>query len=151
MSEMLGNQYFLARKFVQAARELEKALLKRPASKKIRRKLIICHLQSGEMNRAIELFVPLIEENIDTIAKSDPMFDDCPCPEIIYDLEKQARIYQDLFSYNLKLGILWLYCDVDKSIHYFRMSEKSNPENTLIKKIISLLQEYQLKHEQVSR
>ena len=129
---------------MDAAKELESALLKVPLSKEIRRKLIICHLQCSNINRALELFVPLIEEDIDFIVNSDPIYDDCPCPELVYDLEKQSTSYHDLLYYDLKLGILWLYCDINKSIHYFRKSATKNP---VAKKILSLLNAYQLKCE----
>lgn len=142
MSEMLGNQYFLARKYLLATRELEDALKKQPQNKVIRRKLVICNAQCGELERALDLFVALIEEDIEVIVKSDPIFDDCPCPELVYDLESQIDSYQNLLTYNLKLGIFWLYCDINKSIHYFNEYQRLKPHNEQVEKILAILNSY---------
>jgi hypothetical protein len=139
MSEMLGNQYFLARKYSLAATELEKALLKEPTNKCIRRKLIICNIQKGNINRALELFVSLIEEDIYFIIDADPIRDDCPCPELVYDLETQIEDYKHTLDYNLKLGMIWLFCDIKKSIHYFNECQRLDTENHFVKKILSYL------------
>lgn len=142
MSEMLGNHYFLARKYLLATKELEEALKKQPQNKAIRRKLVICNAQCGELDRALELFISLIEEDIEFITESDPLFDDCPCPELVYDLESQIDSYKNLATSNLKLGIFWLYCDISKSIHYFNEYKKIKPDNPLVTKVLSILNSY---------
>ena len=60
MSEMLGNQYFLARNYDGAAHELAGALLKDAKNKFIKRKLIVCYNQIGQIQKALELFLSLI-------------------------------------------------------------------------------------------
>lgn len=139
MSEMLGNQYFLARKYTLAEIELGNALANDPENKGIRRKLIICHVQKGNIERAFKLFVSLVEDDIGFIANSDPNLDDCPCPELVYDLEAQIGSDTNSLDYNLRLGMLWLYCDIKKSIHYFEMCQKLSFGNSMIKKILSRL------------
>ena len=67
MSEMLGNQYFLARKYSLAAEQLEKALFNDPGSKGIRRKLVVCYTQTGDIDKALQLFLSLIKEDIDFV------------------------------------------------------------------------------------
>ncbi len=145
---MLGNQYFLARKYSLAADELEKALSKNPTSKGIRRKLIICEIQHGNINRALELFVSLVEEDVAFIIDADPIMDDCPCPELVYDMEEQFSDNKNSLDYHLKLAMIWLYCDVNKSLQYFNLSLSMNGDNDLIKKIINHLTSYLLKQEQ---
>lgn len=139
MSEMLGNHYFLARKYLLATKELEDALKKQPQNKSIRRKLVICNAQCGELDRALELLVSLIEEDIEFITKSDPIFDDCPCPELVYELQSQIDGFNNLVTSNLKLGIFWLYCDINKSIHYFNEYQKVKPDKLLVIKVLSIL------------
>jgi len=148
MSEMLGNQYFLARKYSLAADELEKALSKNPPHKGIRRKLIICEIQKGDIKRALDLFVSLVEEDVAFIIDADPILDDCPCPELVYDMEEQFSDNKSSLDYHLKLAMIWLYCDVNKSMHYFNLSLGMTNEKNAIKKIISHLTSYLLKKEQ---
>ncbi len=142
MSEMLGNHYFLARKYLLATKELEEALKKQPQNKAIRRKLVICNAQCGELERALDLLISLLEEDIEFITKSDPIFDDCPCPELAYELESQVDSDKKLATSNLKLGIFWLYCEIDKSIYYFNEYKKIKSDNPFVIKILSILNSY---------
>ena len=142
MSEMLGNQYFLARKYTLAEIELGNALAKDPENKGIRRKLIICNMQKGNIDRAIELFVSLVEDDIAFIVNSDPVLDDCPYPELVYDLEAQIDSDKNSLDYNLRLGMLWLYCDIRKSIQCFEKCHELDPGNPVIRKILSRLKTY---------
>ena len=47
----------------------------------------------------------------------------------------------------LKLAILWLYCDIEKSLQYFHQYQESSPNNVLVSKIIKFLTSYQLYHD----
>ncbi|MBI3123298.1 MAG: tetratricopeptide repeat protein [Ignavibacteriales bacterium] len=118
MSEMLGNQYFLTRKYHEALSELETSLKKNPTSKPIRKKLIICYVKTGKLYTALEIFEKLIVEDVYCIINTDPILDDCPCPEIIYELEN-ASSYFDEKEKSIALGILWLYCDIKHSLNHF--------------------------------
>lgn len=147
MSEMLGNQYFLARKYHLAARELEAALANDPENKEILRKLVICHVQSDEMERALILLWQLVQQDLAFLVSADPLLDDCPCPELVYFLEKQLKSSPSKPDHYLKLAILWLYCDIETSLNYFRKYQKESKSNVaLISKIIERLTEYQLQH-----
>ena len=67
MSEMLGNQYFLARNYSRSASELYKALKSDVRSKPIRRKLVICYTQIDEIGKALDTFISLIKEDVDFV------------------------------------------------------------------------------------
>lgn len=117
MSEMLGNQYFMARNYAEAERELEPLLANNTASKAVRRKLIICYTQNGQLRKALNLFNELISEDIEFILNADPVKDDCPCPELVDNIEKfDLEHFED---YLVLKGILWLYCDYEKSLFNF--------------------------------
>lgn len=120
MSEMLGNQYFLSRKYCEALRELEQSLLNDPSNKSIKKKLIICYVMAGKVYTALELFEQLITEDIYFVINTDPILDDCPCPEIIYEIEN-SLVYTDEKEKAIGLGILWLYCDIKHSIKHFAL------------------------------
>ncbi len=143
MSEMLGNQYFMARNFAAAHAEFEGVLLKDPCNNLVIKKQIICYAQIGKIHKALTLFHNLIETDIDIILNTDPINDDCPCPEIIRQMNDRSI---DLLEKeeNLRLGILWLYCDIKKSIQYFKIASLDNKESTLIKSVLNKLQQYQL-------
>ena len=142
MSEMLGNQYFIARNYPAAEIELEKSFALDPRSKPIKRKLIVCFTQTGKMSRALEMFTSLIEEDIDFVVEADIEHDDCPCPELVEKIENnKAPEYYNLED-RIMLGIIWLYCDVEKSLEYFTAADNEKPGNDRIQTSIRLIQDY---------
>jgi len=145
MSEMLANQYFLARRYAKACDVYEQVFEKRPKDKFIRRKLIICYTQIGEIKKAIDVFISCLEDDIECITKIDTMAEDCPCPELVTELEKKLAGNLNSFDFHLMLGMLWLYCDAQKSIGYFVKAQQINPESTRVEYIISLISSYQNK------
>ena len=136
---MLGNQYFLARNFHKAAENLSLATREDPANKGVRRKLIVCYTQTGESEKALEIFLTLIKQDADFIINTDPIDDDCPCSELVYDYE--ARLPEKPVKKNLLiiLGMLWLYCDLSRSIKYFSEALQKDPENIRVKSVLAIL------------
>ncbi len=59
MSEMLGNRYFIARQFDKAVTYLEQALSESPGSVDIIKKLIICYIETGDVEKAFNHFYRL--------------------------------------------------------------------------------------------
>lgn len=138
MSEMLGNQYFMARRYQSALEEFESVLLSDPSNKQVRKKLIICYLQVGKINQSFDLFVDLISEDINCIVDTDPEIDDCPCPEIVNNLEEIFGNSNLSKSDRFKvLGILWLFCDHNKSAAYFLKYLELNNDDVLAAQIYS--------------
>jgi len=140
MSEMLGNQYFLTRRYSDACIELEAEIHKNPLNKSVLKKLIICYLQTSQLEKAISLFESLINDDIYTIINTDHIKDDCPCPEIIYQMNNVLPVFKT-DEENIKLGILWLYCDIDESFKYFQMVLGSSKYSTLVRRIIKKLEQ----------
>lgn len=136
MNEMLGNQYFLSRNYLQAQIELERALRFNPTNLSIKKKLVICNIQSGSVQRALDLFLETISEDINSIIDTDPIFDNCPCPQLVYEMENSLQ-QSNTRDKILALGMLWLFCDLKESIKYFTSVE--NPDET-IRKIVTQLQ-----------
>lgn len=137
MSEMLGNQYFLARKFCEALNELEEAFLKDPHNNSVKKKLIICYIKTNQIDRAFSHFIELCEDDINFIINTDPILDDCPCPDIIYELEN-AIDSDNVDKKYLSLGMLWLFCDVNKSEKYFSLIQNSNEVGFILNKLYEL-------------
>lgn len=139
MFEMLGNQFFLVRNYARAAEVLEEALLQDSKNKAIRKKLIICYTQIGEIEKALDLFMSSIKEDIKFLIDTNLEADDCPCMELVFDMEKKLAQNRESLDYHLILGMLWLYCDLKKSIKYFDQTLKLDPNNQKMKSILGIL------------
>ncbi|MFA7290446.1 MAG: hypothetical protein WC055_16340 [Melioribacteraceae bacterium] len=139
MNEMLGNQYFMTRKYSLAFEEFEKALLSDENNLNIKKKLVICYTQMGKIIKAKELFFDLIRNDIKTITNTDPLVDDCPCPDLIARLESDLTSNEGSYEYFVSLGIIWLYCDSNNSLQYFLEARKLNPNDSLLEQIVNVL------------
>ena len=139
-SEMLGNKYFLARNYSSAAENLQYVLTKDPINKAARKKIIICYTQIGKIDQAFDNFYRLVKEDINFIINTDPVADDCPCPELIEKYGKLFPYENNSFDVKLMLGMLWLYCDVNKSSEFFDDLAENNSENTRLKEVLTLIE-----------
>ena len=139
MSEMLANHYFLVRNFISARSIFENILEKDSTNKSIIKKLIICRVTTGEIGNALDLFLLLIKTDIDCIINTKTDSEDCPCPEIISEIENQEKLFKNEFEKLASLGMLWLYCSLEKSIELFKKAEIIDPKEIRFKEIASIL------------
>jgi len=146
MSEMLGNQYFLARNFEKALHQYEKVLQAGPADEKIRKKLIICYCEVGNVNAAMALFDQVIHDNIDLIALTDVVSEDCPCPELLERMKWYEKIAANSFDFNCILGILSLYCHVEDSLRYFETAFELRPSDQRTHRVLKTIRAYHKSH-----
>ncbi len=144
MSEMLGNQYFMARKFSLAETELIEFISRNESNKPARKKLIICLTQTGKIEKALKIFNKLIEEDIEFIIKTDPIKDDCPCPELVTKLESENKVAYSISELYTVLGMLWLYCDVNDSLKNFELAKIHLPKNSEIDFALNKIKTYKL-------
>lgn len=139
MHEMLGNQYFMARNYLGAATVFQNVIEEDPKNINARKKLIISYTQIGKFTKAVNLFSNFISENVDRIIETDPIKDDCPCPELVHNLEHINNGRLESFTTYETLGILWLYCDLNKSIEYFEKAIELKPEDQQANAILIIL------------
>lgn len=139
MSEMLGNHYFQLRDFVLAERIYEKLSQNQLSDLSIIKKLIICYTQTYNLDKALELLLLLIKKDINTILNSNRKEDDCPCNDLILQIENRKIKYPSDQETYISLGILWLYCNHTTSTNYFQMALNENPENKNLIKVITFL------------
>ena len=139
MSEMLANHYFLVRNFLSAKTIFENIISKDSTNKLAAKKLIVCYITSGETDKAINLFLSIIKSDIDFIISTDIKADDCPCPDIISGIEKQSSLFNNEIDRAAALGMLWLYCSLEKSIEFFKQAEVKNPNEIRFREINSIL------------
>jgi len=138
MNEMLANHYFLFRNYTSAALALEEVLQINPELHPAKKKLIICYIQVNKIREALTHFCEIVEEDPYIIIDTDPVKDYCPCPEIIYEFEND-KINIDENHRLMILGILWLYCDLNTSIKYFKLMDSKNIHAHKINMILSVL------------
>ena len=135
---MLGNQYFLTRRFKEATTQFERTLLLEPQNNTVKKKLIICYIQQKELKLALKLFTDLISEQIEIFLLSDPIKDDCPCIKMIDEIENFPSKLSELEK-NIMLGILWLYCDRIKSKEHFNKLLEIDPRNANYQAIVNII------------
>lgn len=141
MSEMLGNQYFLSRNYLKAKEAYEKVLEFYPENDFIKKRLIICYTQTGEINKAFDLFYEIVKKDIEVITKTDIVGDDCPCPELISKYGNIKPAGECSHDSKLMLGILWLFCNTNKSYEFFDNLANEEGSNYKINEVRNLLKE----------
>lgn len=139
-SEMLGNKYFLARKYKNAAENFKHTLQTDPINKSVRKKLIICYTQIGQIQKAFENFYMLVKEDLNFIIETDIVADDCPCPELIEKYGNVLPYEKDSFDMKLMLAMLWLYCDAKKSLDFFKRILVEKQVDSRIKEVVSSIE-----------
>jgi tetratricopeptide (TPR) repeat protein len=147
MSEMLGNRYFIARQFDRAIPQLEDVLRFGKNDNKIKKKLIICYIETGNFEKAFSFFCELVKIDPMIIIDTDPYYDDCPCGELIRNWESKLKMSHETYGFYEVLGMLSLYCDLSKSIHYFQKALLHTRNQTLVTSIIKKLTEFNLEHQ----
>lgn len=142
MSEMLGNHYFQLRNYMLAEHNYEGLSSKELSNPKILKKLIICYTQTGKLENALKYFIQLVETDINAFIKIKINKDECPCNDLIFSIESGSVKYANDIDTFTVLGILWLYCNYKTSINYFRMAITEDSNNELLKKALSLIENY---------
>lgn len=137
---MLGNKYFLARNYENAAKNFQYTLQIDPVNKSVRKKLIICYTQIGQIQKAFESFYQLVKEDINFIIETDPVADDCPCDELTARYGNVLPYEDGSYDLKLMLAMLWLYCSAEKSLEFFKRIIVENPGDSRIKEITSLIE-----------
>jgi hypothetical protein len=57
-------------------------------------------------------------------------------------MEAKLREDQDSFDLHSILGILWLYCNIDRSLTHFLKAQELAPANPDVKSVIAYIQAY---------
>jgi tetratricopeptide (TPR) repeat protein len=149
MSEMLGNQYFLARNFEKALQHFESALKVDAGNEKVQKKLIICYCEIGNVPGALDLFEKVVSNHIELIVETDIISEDCPCLELVKRMRWYEEVAATSFDYHCILGILNLYCKIYDSIKYFSRASELQPDNRQIRKILTKIKKYTSDHAEI--
>jgi hypothetical protein len=138
MHEMLGHHHFLLRQYTPAISHYEAAVSQGKATKSVRKRAIVCYIQTRQVNKALPLFASLIAEDIGCIIGHDNEQEGCPCPEIIREYESRMsdNPSQDDMT---ALGMLWLYCEPQQSLPWFDRAVQQEPQNPYLKSVVMIL------------
>ncbi len=139
MSEMLGNHYFQLKNYFLAEQSYEKVFFNNLPENRILKRLIICYTQTKKILSAQKLLLQLIEKDINIILGTNIKEEFCPCNDLILDIENGKIKYESDFEKYGVLGILWLFCDYNKSLQYFESAFRINPNDDMINKILMII------------
>lgn len=95
--------------------------------------------QTGQVDKALDIFLSLIKEDIDFIINTDPVDDDCPCPELVFELGKHQEENTLSPDFLLIMGMMWLYCNIHKSYDYFLKAAELNKDHSRIKSTLAFI------------
>ena len=98
-------------------------------------------MQVGKIERALLHFHDLIRKDPKIIINTDPYHDDCPCYEIIPSWENNLDNEEHSQDYYESLGMLYLYCNKEKSIQYLEKALPDTKFKTVISSILKILNE----------
>ena len=73
------------------------------------------------------------------IVDTDPYHDDCPCYEIIPEWEESIKRGELPQGYYESLAMLYLYCNKEQSISYFKKSLTNTKYKSIITSILKIL------------
>jgi tetratricopeptide (TPR) repeat protein len=139
---MLGNRYFIARDFEKALEQYRPVLELSKADNKIMKRVIICYIQVGQLDKALQYFFKLVDEDPAIIMNTDPYLDDCPCPEVIPEWKDKLQKNKNSHHITKALGMLYLYCDLEKAILYFSQCYQIVPQDKIIYSILQKLEHH---------
>ena len=142
MSEMLGNYFFINHNYQSACYELENALKDDPSNNAIQRKLILCYIKLGAVIEGYYLFHKLVKTNIECIVHCYFKENPCPCLDLIKEFSDSNYDSISESYNNISLGILWLYCDIDRSLFYLNKANIESSDDDKLTKIINLISNY---------
>ncbi|MBT4504053.1 MAG: tetratricopeptide repeat protein [Gemmatimonadetes bacterium] len=137
MSEMLANQYFLSGSYERALPLLERFLLNSPDRAYLKNKLLICYLQTDQVDRALEFCLEILRTAPLDLVGSDPCTQRFPCLE--QTLQRPGGIPTTPLELN-RLAVINLFCKPETSLRHLRRSLDLKPGQAPIREILSLLE-----------
>jgi hypothetical protein len=141
MHEMLGHHDFLLGHYDSALAHYETVIAWGAPSKAVRKRAIVCYIQTRQPEKALPLFTALLAEDAAYILGQNG--EGCPCPEIIQ--EYVSRVTDSITQADtIALGMLWSYCDPQVSVHWFNRALQQQPENPSFKTILIALSSYRV-------
>lgn len=138
MGEMLGNYHFQKRDFRSALAEFA-SLKSGTMSSATKNKLVICYVALNEVDKALEFLEAIIESDRNFLANTFSPDDAQLCMNLIYEYENCRPSDFDALTNHISLGILSLYCNLNKSLECFTKASQIDSSNKRIIKILRII------------
>jgi tetratricopeptide (TPR) repeat protein len=138
MSLMLGNRYFLDRDYARAVPLLEAALAETPDAPRVLKRLVISYVQLEDFELALERLERVLTTSPRTVIDTDPDEEDCPCPALCAALERRLSPGPASYPILLGLGILELYCDLQRARRHLLQAYDLRPVETRLGRVLAL-------------
>lgn len=122
MCEMLANQYFMMRRYPEAMEIFEKIYPKEKSNVKVIAKLIICLIYNKNVDKAFQIFIDNVSNDPLIFFNTALKNEDCPCSDIIKNIENDFLLIEGKVEKKIALGILWSYCDINKATEIFEQN-----------------------------
>jgi tetratricopeptide (TPR) repeat protein len=135
MSEMLANQYFLTGHYERALPLLERFLSNSSDRAYLKNKLLICYLQTGQIDRGLEFCLEILRTAPLDLIDSDPCTQGFPCLEQTLERRDESTPME-----MNRLAMTYLFCRPEASLPYLRHSLEREPDQPLVHEILSLLE-----------
>lgn len=126
MCEMLANQYFMMRRYPEAMEIFEKIYSAKKNTVKITAKLILCLIYCKNIDKAFNLFIENLSNDPLIFLNAALKNEDCPCNDLIKKIENEFLLIEAKEEKDIALGILWSYCDINKSIEILEQNNLKN-------------------------
>lgn len=131
----------MIRNYEKAIHTYESVVSRNGTTKSIRKKMIICYIRTSKIEKALAEFCKLVEEDIMFLTNTDLKAEDCPCAEIISEIENDEIHYEETEKH-LAMGILWIYCDLKISLQYFDDYMMKNQNNSELNNAYQIIKAY---------
>ncbi|MCG8607594.1 hypothetical protein MJD09_21745 [bacterium] len=135
MERMLGNQYFMARRFEDAIPCFENALRKTPSDPGIMKHLIGCYVMTGNIEGALHNLGDLLARGIAKGIDPLPDAEEDAFRQMLAEWYRKPPRTQSRFEYLLSIAILTLLCEPELAPAYFKEAQKLAPKHELLREI----------------
>ncbi len=139
MDRMLGNQYFLARKFKEAIPHFEKVLVKSPGDSAVFKNLIFCLVVTEELDKAVAQMIMALHHSPEFLVELSAATDTNPYQEVFLERFTKPPATLSGGNYALAMGILSLYCHAELAVSYFHEAKKHSRNKKAIEEILRIL------------
>lgn len=139
MSEMIGNYFFLTHSYARAVPVLEAILQREPENPRARKKLVIAYIETGRLRDGFRLYERIMTHNPQIILNTDPEAEDCPCPQLVDDIARGLRHFDDPANRFIVMGIYSSYCNAPSARAHFESYLQLIPEDRQVPRILQAL------------
>jgi len=108
------------------------------ASKAVRKRAVICYIETHHPEKALPIYASLVEEDPAYLLHDRSDSGGCPCPGIIQhyaDTVKGELTSMDMMA----LGMLWSCCDLHMALLWFEKVARREPVGDGLRKIHAIL------------